>query len=240
MDKFKQDFISTIAPYAVEDMMGTGVLASITLAQAILESNWGKAAPGNNLFGVKGSGQQVTTKEEINGILVTVVDGFAVYESWLDSIRGHSTFLLVNGRYRTAGFFKSCDTLDFVGAAKALQKAGYATDSHYSDKLVSIITTNNLHLFDKEAYLNMKAIDELKGQVQTLLNTADAHIEQINDLKGEVARLKENASLKAIPDWAKTAVANAIDSKAIQPDNAEGGSYDFYRLITILNRLNLL
>lgn len=76
------DFIAAIAPYAQAEMKRSGVLASITLAQGALESAWGRSAPGNNLFGIKGSGQQQTTKEFINGQWITIVDGFCVYDDW--------------------------------------------------------------------------------------------------------------------------------------------------------------
>lgn len=155
-----QEFISAIAPDAVEDMVKTKVLASITIAQAYLESNKGKSAPGNNLFGVKGKGQTQSTYEEVNGQMVKIVAGFAVYDSWLDSIKGHSTFLTVNGRYAEAGFFDACKNLDFVGAARALQKAGYATDSSYADKLIAIITTNKLYEYDKEAFAQMNNLSK--------------------------------------------------------------------------------
>lgn len=217
------DFIREIAPAAVEDMMGTGVLASITIAQAILESNWGRSAPGNNLFGVKGSGQQLTTEEEINGIMVTIVDGFAVYDSWLDSIKGHSTFLRVNGRYEAAGFFSACANLDFRGAARALQRAGYATDSAYADKLVTIIASSNLYQYDKEAHNNMQIIEDLKNTVW--------------NLQQRVTELEAKQS-QDIPEWAAEAVQKAVDAELI--DTPEGGSLDFYRIVTILNRAGLL
>ena len=101
----KDEFLAEIGPAAVDDMIATGVLASVTIAQAILESNWGKSAPNNTLFGIKGDGQVLKTMEEINGKMVEVVDGFAVYDSWVDSIFSHSLFLKINGRYKAAGFF---------------------------------------------------------------------------------------------------------------------------------------
>lgn len=164
----KDEFLAEIGPAAVDDMIATGVLASITIAQAILESNWGKSAPRNNLFGIKGSGQVLKTMEEINGKMVEIEDGFAVYDSWVSSIFSHSLFLKVNDRYKTAGFFTACDRLDFIGAAKALQRAGYATDSLYADKLVAIITTYRLFEYDKEAFGKVNKLT--KDEVNFILN----------------------------------------------------------------------
>nr|WP_082614845.1 glucosaminidase domain-containing protein [Paenibacillus sp. Soil787] len=54
----KESFIDQLASAARADMREFGILASVTIAQAILESGWGRSAHGNNLFGIKGSGQQ--------------------------------------------------------------------------------------------------------------------------------------------------------------------------------------
>lgn len=226
----KQSFIGDIAPAAVEDMLQTGVLASITISQACLESAWGQSAPGKNLFGIKGSGQQQVTEEFIDGKWLQIVDGFRVYESWGDSIRDHSQFLLENGRYRKAGFFDRCAVRDFHGAARALQTAGYATDPEYAIKLSTIIEVYGLLKFDQEADNTMKEVEELKRQVQTLLNTADAHIEKINAL--------EARDIMPMPEWAKEAVEAAVSAGLI--DTPEGRSQDFYSLLTVLHRAGKL
>jgi len=69
-------FIHTIAPMAVAKQRRTGILASITVAQGALESAWGAAAPGNNPFGIKGTGQELNTTEYVNGHYLAVVAGF--------------------------------------------------------------------------------------------------------------------------------------------------------------------
>lgn len=123
------------------------MLASITIAQAALESAWGESAPGNNLFGIKGSGTTQTTKEFINGEWVTIKAGFRSYQNWFGSITDHSKFYL---RIRGTGkqVFDRCSVRDYVGAAKALQVAGYATDPQYELKLIGIIEGNGLQIFD--------------------------------------------------------------------------------------------
>ncbi|MFD0680506.1 MULTISPECIES: glycoside hydrolase family 73 protein [unclassified Paenibacillus] len=144
----KKSFIEILTPLAVDDQKRTGILTSITIAQAALESAWGTIAPGNNLFGIKGTGQELTTQEYINGAFVTIKDGFRVYSSWEGSVTDHSKFLVQNSRYTKAGFFDRCSELDYVGAAKALQTAGYATDANYASKLISIIENNSLAPYD--------------------------------------------------------------------------------------------
>lgn len=219
----KADFIAIIAPYAVEDMMNTGVLASITIAQGALESAWGVSAPGNNLFGIKGSGTTQDTKEYINGQWVTIKAGFRAYSDWLGSIQDHSDFLLVNGRYARAGFLDRCKALDFQGAAKALQVAGYATDPDYAAKLITIITSNNLYKYDQEAIDAMKAIEELK--------------KQIAELQDQVKALQDKDSMP-VPDWARDAVEAAVIAGLV--DTPDGGSFDFYRVLTVLHRAGKL
>jgi hypothetical protein len=232
-----QEFINKIAPAAVEDMINTGVLASITIAQAALESAWGQSAPGNNLFGIKGSGTTQTTEEFINGEWVTINAGFRSYQNWLGSITDHSKFLLENPRYRNAGFFDKCSVRDYTGAAIALQAAGYATDPQYSKKLMEIIEINNLNQYDQEAYYMKELIQklqnqisELEGQQLTLFKTAEAHIEKIN-------ALEKTASL-SIPEWAQDAVSAAVCSGLI--DTPVGRSYDFYSLLTVFHRKGLI
>lgn len=98
------DFIAKIAPATVGDMKKTGVPASLTIAQAILESGWGGSgltAQANNLFGIKGSGpagsvKMPTTEYRPDGTSYQILANFRAYHSWAESIEDHSR-LLVNG-----------------------------------------------------------------------------------------------------------------------------------------------
>ncbi|OAS17151.1 glycoside hydrolase family 73 protein [Paenibacillus oryzisoli] len=139
----KETFIEQIAPAAQANRLAYGILASVTIAQAILESGWGQYAPGNNLFGIKGSGQQQATQEFINGKWLQIVDGFCVYESWSDSIRDHAILLVNNPRYAMI-----VNEQDYRKASRRLQQAGYATDPNYADKLIRIIEGSDLTRFD--------------------------------------------------------------------------------------------
>lgn len=166
------EFITEIGEFAVLAMMRSRVLASISMAQAILESASGNHAPGNNFFGIKstieGTGQLLWTQEYMNGRWVQVQAWFRVYPDLEGCIEDHSDFLTVNTRYANAGFFSACDNLDYRAAAKALQTAGYATDPRYAQSLMTIIEDNKLYLFDKEAFNSMQIIDDLQKRVAAL------------------------------------------------------------------------
>lgn len=148
-------FVSRVLPGALRGFE-KGLFPSITIAQAIHESGWGKsslAAEYNNLFGVKadaswnGSVVEIPTQEEVNGGVITIVARWRVYESWDASIDDRIAFLTENSRYQEAGVF---DTSNYIEQAQALQRAGYATDSSYAEKLINTIETYSLYLYDIE------------------------------------------------------------------------------------------
>jgi flagellar protein FlgJ len=143
-------FLGMLGGAAQDCMRRTGIPASITLAQAALESSWGARAPGHNLFGIKAdkswTGPTVTfqTHEHLNGRDVTMTDTFRAYSGWLDSMLDHAQFLQANPRYR--GCFKAIDGASW---ARALQAAGYATDPDYAKKLIDIMRDRNLAFYDQ-------------------------------------------------------------------------------------------
>lgn len=232
----RASFIAQVAPYAVEEMartvlIGKPVLASYTIAQACLESADGKSPINGNYFGVKGSGDSYeTTEYDANGNPYTVVASFATYGSMEASVIGHSQFLIQNGRYTRYGVFAAGEKRDWRTACQALEDAGYGTDPQYAELLISIIEANNLQQYDKEVDDMLAAITQLQEQVQTLLNTAEAHVTRISELEGKMSM--------DVPSWAKEAVSVALSAGLI--DTPDGGSYDFYRLVTILHRKKLI
>lgn len=152
------DFINKIKDFAIKDWHENKILPSLTIAQAILESGWGKtglAIKGNNLFGIKGkyNGSYITmpTKEYINGRWVTVNAAFRKYPSWYESIKDHSTFLRVNPRYH-----KVIGEKDYKKACTEIWRAGYATDPTYPQKLIKIIEGNDLMAIDNKAFNDIK------------------------------------------------------------------------------------
>jgi flagellar rod assembly protein/muramidase FlgJ len=146
------EFIMRLTLGAVASAKATGVLASITIAQAALESGWGEsglAKTGNNLFGIKADsrwpGQTLTmnTKEFIKGQWVVVPALWRKYPSWQASMEDHAAFLRRNPRY------KACFLCATASAfAKALLQAGYATDPEYANKLIALMDRHQLQALD--------------------------------------------------------------------------------------------
>jgi hypothetical protein len=146
----KEQFIEFVGRNARRAMAETGVPASVTVAQAILETGWGKHTIGEakNLFGIKGRGPagsvRAPTREFINGQWVTVNADFAKYDSFEQSISEHARFFLRNRRYGRALQFKTdADTF-----AREIHKAGYATAPDYADQLIALMRKYNLYRFD--------------------------------------------------------------------------------------------
>jgi flagellar rod assembly protein/muramidase FlgJ len=143
-------FIGMLAGAAQACQRKTGIPASITLAQAALESAWGAHALGNNLFGIKadkswtGPTVDIATHEFIKGERAAMTDKFRRYDSFADSMVDHGLFLLKNPRY--AACFKETTGM---GWARALQAAGYATDPDYAKKLQDTIRARNLQFYDQ-------------------------------------------------------------------------------------------
>ncbi|MBC1546103.1 GW domain-containing glycosaminoglycan-binding protein [Listeria sp. FSL L7-1435] len=151
----QQAFIDKIAPAAQASQEQYHLLSSITLAQAILESGWGKsglATKGYNLFGIKGkyNGQSVimTTSEYVNGEWIRIDAEFRKYPSWNESVTDH-TLLLVNGTSWNKNLYKKVvDATDYKVAAMELQKAGYATSPTYGASLIQVIENYDLAKYD--------------------------------------------------------------------------------------------
>jgi flagellum-specific peptidoglycan hydrolase FlgJ len=129
-------------------------LASITLSQAILESDWGKstnATENNNLFGVKSaSGRLMTTQEYYDGAYHTVKRRFAVYDSWHASLVDHAKKLAYGTTWDSQHYAAVIKATDYQTAAQALQTAGYATDPSYAQKLINIIQKYDLQRYDRK------------------------------------------------------------------------------------------
>lgn len=163
MNTEQKNFIKKVGALASADMKKSGVLASLTVAQAILESAWGKselATGGNALFGIKatkswkGKVYCKDTKECYDGVnLVTVNNAtFRAYDSWEESVADHSAFFKANKRYKEV-----IGETDYKKACEAIKAAGYATDPDYVEKLVKLIEDYELTEFDGAAGQNQAA-----------------------------------------------------------------------------------
>ena len=143
------EFIAAIAPAAQASAAVTGVPASFTIAQAALESGWGKRTPGNNLFGIKadkswqGCRVAVPTHEFIDGRYVAVTADFRAYPGWQGCMDDHGAFLRDNDRYKPC--FGTTDGEEF---ARRVAAAGYATDPDYAGKLIATMRAHDLRQFD--------------------------------------------------------------------------------------------
>lgn len=150
-----QRFINKIVPTAQKMQSSYGVLPSITIAQAILESDWGTstlASKYNNLFGVKANDSNnvtLSTKEYQNGRYETVKAKFQVYDSWDASIEAHDRLLAYGTNWNSNQYIDVISANNYREAAIGLQTDGYATDPSYTQKLVSIIQKYNLDQYDQ-------------------------------------------------------------------------------------------
>lgn len=140
-------FISRLLRPAQAAAQQSGLHPHLILAQAALESGWGKreipaadGSPSHNLFGIKATGDwrgkttEITTTEYINGVKQKVKAAFRVYDSYEHALSDYAKLLTKNPRYRGVVQSDSAEQ-----GAKALQAGGYATDPAYAKKLITII-----------------------------------------------------------------------------------------------------
>jgi hypothetical protein len=135
-------FTKAFLPLAQQISAQTGLAPETILGQAGLESGWGKSTPGNNFFGIKGTGGTYQTTEFVNGQAQTVNASLAGYQTSADSFAGFGNLMLTNrySRVASAG--------DYPAQIQAIKAAGYATDPAYvpkvtaaADKVHGIIST---------------------------------------------------------------------------------------------------
>jgi flagellum-specific peptidoglycan hydrolase FlgJ len=189
-------FIQAVRGQAIRDMSQVKILASLTIAQAILESGWGRSGltnAANNLYGIKagsswkGDTINLPTSECYNGKYVEVIAKFRKYGSWAESIADH-TKLLLNDRYKPL-----IGVTDYKTACKIIRECGYATDPDYTNKLIKIIETYKLYEVDQEV------INE--------------HIEEVF----------ENMDVKVLQTLLNNlGIRNTIDNKPLDVDGKEG------------------
>jgi flagellar rod assembly protein/muramidase FlgJ len=147
----KEEFIQQILPGAREGYNKYGILPSLTVAQAVLESGWGRNHIQNNLFGIKataswtGKVAEVWTTEYINGQPRRVKALFRAYDSFAESVEDYSRLLGELPRY-----VKVREANNYKEACYAVQAAGYATDPGYAVKLIALIENNGFDKFDDE------------------------------------------------------------------------------------------
>lgn len=143
-----QAFQARLGAHAEEASRTTGIPARFMLGQAALESGWGRreivaadGTPSHNLFGIKATGGwngkvvETRTTEYVDGVAHKSVEKFRAYDSYADAFRDYAKLLRSNPRYQNV----LANAQDVTGFAQGLQRAGYATDPDYADKLTRII-----------------------------------------------------------------------------------------------------
>lgn len=156
-NKEKDKFISELEAASINNYNTYGILPSVTISQAILESEWGEstlASKYNNYFGIKadrswkGKIANMNTNENFNDVIYA---NFRAYNSKEESIYDQGKFLKENSRYEAHGLFNS---KNYIEQANALEKAGYATAKNeqgeliYAKMLIDVIKENNLMIID--------------------------------------------------------------------------------------------
>ena len=178
-DKFKstKEFLAVLKPYVIADMKKSGILASLTASQAIIESrngNSGLAQSCNNLFGIKGSynGQFGTfwTTEYYNGVATRIQDNFRKYPSWAEGIADHSALFNTSKRYTNLRNLQ-----DYQKACEYVKQDGYATSPTYTKTLLTQVKNYKLYEWDYEvikeypiAKLNVVKLNSRGGAVMLL------------------------------------------------------------------------
>jgi len=148
----RRAYVERYAPIAVREMQSSGIPASITLAQGLLESVAGTsrlALRTNNHFGIKCFSKSCAAGHCRNFDDDHHKDFFRSYADPAESYRAHSKFLQSGKRY--AGLFK-LRANDYKGWAHGLSKAGYATDPKYAAKLISLVERYDLVRYDLVRY----------------------------------------------------------------------------------------
>lgn len=142
-----REFVDRVWPHAFAASRATGIPAHFMVAQAALETGWGKSeprlpdgSPSHNVFGIKagrnwdGPVVSATTSEVVNGVTQRQVEQFRAYGSYAEAFRDYAALLTSSPRYaRVVG------TQDAAAFARGLQQAGYASDPLYASKLTRII-----------------------------------------------------------------------------------------------------
>jgi len=142
----RDEYVDMYRDWAIDEMKRSGIPASITLSQGLLESDNGNsrlATSGNNHFGIKchgWKGKKIIHDDDKKN------ECFRKYKSAKESYSDHTDFLMNSPRY--SSLFE-LDQTDYKGWAKGLRKAGYATAPKYADLLIRIIEENELDQYDK-------------------------------------------------------------------------------------------
>lgn len=158
-DDHRRPFLRAVAPVAMRSGAEHCVPPSVTVAQAVLESGWGRsdnATEHNNLFGIKAAPKEVgvrtRTWEVVGGERRNTTARFRIFESWSDAVRQHDRRLAEHPAYEAARAVRS-DWKPFVEALAPV----YATDPNYATRLRKLVRTYKLDALDGPALARAEA-----------------------------------------------------------------------------------
>lgn len=198
-----QEYVNAYKDLAISEMLRTGVPASITLAQGMIESDFGRsrlAVEANNHFGIKchsdWTGQTIRHHDDKRN------ECFRKYKKVAESYYDHSDFLKAGSRYT---FLFDLDITDYKGWARGLKKAGYATNPDYANMLIRKIEENNLMAFDRGRNLNNREqVAQDKAEQSIAVRDTDvANYQDVTKNGGgavaaQVPRIRENNRIQYI------------------------------------------
>ena len=206
------EYINTYKDIAMVEMQRYGIPASITLAQAILESGSGQgrlARHARNHFGIKchydWEGDTITHDDDAKG------ECFRKYEHPEASFEDHSQFLVNRSRY---AFLFTLKAGDYKGWAYGLKKAGYATDPGYPQKLLLLIKKYELHQYDTEVL--GYAFKEDKP-LSPIPNTPPLTVEKKKEANKTVAKANTTTQKANTPTAATKNTQKAVAKKDNSP-----------------------
>lgn len=137
-------FFNNLAPLVVNEYVRRKgqkrLYPSTVLAMAALESGYNLNAP--TLFGIKGEGVVLDTTEYINGENINIKDSFVIYPTLAEAVQGLYELM------QWDNYDRATSTTDYVEECKMVQACGYATDPDYADKLINIVNSYHLTMFN--------------------------------------------------------------------------------------------
>lgn len=229
LDANRQKFVDNIAKYVKKYASSYGIsVNSPIIAQAILESGWGKsklAADYHNYFGMKcgtkwtGPSVNMTTQEEYTaGTLTTIKDNFRVYDSMENGVKGYFEFIQLSRYENLKGI---TDPRKYI---ETIKNDGYATSSTYVDSLMQIIKLYNLTTYDNAENAGnggneMGSRQAMVAKMQSWIgkNEADGSFREVIDIYNSHTPRARGYKLQYSDEWC----AGTVSAAAIATGNTD-------------------
>jgi LysM repeat protein len=209
-----EDYISTYKDIAIAEMKRSGVPASVTLAQGILETENGNSVlvkKSNNHFGIKckstWTGESVTHTDDAPN------ECFRKYTRAEDSYKDHSDYLKTSPRY--AALFQ-LNPADYKGWAYGLKRAGYATNPRYPQIVISNIEKYNLQQYDDGNYVAENNVQKEVTASQVVLTKTSYENEELTKAIKSKSKFNGLKAIFASKGTSLLAIATAADIALIK------------------------